>query len=295
VFDNFPLAELVDTIDWTPFFITWELSGKFPGILEDDVVGVQARELYRDAQVMLKRIVDEKLLTAKAVVGFWPAARSGNDDIAVYADESRSEAIATLHHLRQQTEKPDGKYNACLADYVSPAGSGVADYIGGFCVTTGHGVEELAAEFLAQHDDYNSILLKSLADRLAESFAEYLHRMVRREFWGYAADEALSVNDLIQEKYRGIRPAPGYPACPDHTEKATLFRLLDATNACDVTLSESFAMTPPSSVSGFYFSHPESRYFAVGKIGRDQIESLAERKGETVAEIERWLRPNLSY
>jgi 5-methyltetrahydrofolate--homocysteine methyltransferase len=295
VFDNFPLAELVDTIDWTPFFITWELAGKFPAILEDDVVGAQARELYKDAQVMLKRIVDEKLLTAKAVVGFWPATRTGADDIAVYADESRTKAIGTLHHLRQQTEKPDGKYNASLADYVAPAGSGVADYIGGFCVTTGHGVEELAADFHAQHDDYNSILLKSLADRLAESFAEYLHRMVRMELWAYAPDEALSISDLIQEKYRGIRPAPGYPACPDHTEKATLFRLLDATKACDVTLSESFAMSPPSSVSGFYFSHPESRYFAVGKIGRDQIESLAERKGETVAEIERWLRPNLSY
>jgi 5-methyltetrahydrofolate--homocysteine methyltransferase len=295
VFDNFPLAELVDTIDWTPFFITWELAGKFPAILEDDVVGAQARELYKDAQVMLKRIVDEKLLTAKAVVGFWPATRTGADDIAVYADESRTKAIGTLHHLRQQTEKPDGKYNASLADYVAPAGSGVADYIGGFCVTTGHGVEELAADFHAQHDDYNSILLKSLADRLAESFAEYLHRIVRMELWAYAPDEALSISDLIQEKYRGIRPAPGYPACPDHTEKATLFRLLDATKACDVTLSESFAMSPPSSVSGFYFSHPESRYFAVGKIGRDQIESLAERKGETVAEIERWLRPNLSY
>jgi 5-methyltetrahydrofolate--homocysteine methyltransferase len=295
VFDHFPLAELVDTIDWTPFFITWELSGKFPAILEDDVVGAQARELYQDAQAMLKRIVDEKLLTAKAVVGFWPASRSGTDDIAVYADESRTEAIAILHHLRQQTEKPDGKYNASLADYVAPAGSGVEDYIGGFCVTTGHGVEELAAEFLAQHDDYNSILLKSLADRLAESFAEYLHRMVRRELWGYAPDETLSVSELIQEQYRGIRPAPGYPACPDHTEKATLFRLLNATKACDVTLSESYAMSPPSSVSGFYFSHPESRYFAVGKIGRDQVESLAGRKGETVTEIERWLRPNLSY
>ncbi|MBK6510889.1 MAG: methionine synthase [Haliea sp.] len=295
VFDHFPLAELVDTIDWTPFFITWELSGKFPAILEDDVVGAQARELYQDAQAMLKRIVDEKLLTAKAVVGFWPASRSGTDDIAVYADESRTEAIAILHHLRQQTEKPDGKYNASLADYVAPAGSGAEDYIGGFCVTTGHGVEELAAEFLAQHDDYNSILLKSLADRLAESFAEYLHRMVRRELWGYAPDETLSVSELIEEKYRGIRPAPGYPACPDHTEKATLFRLLNATKACDVTLSESYAMSPPSSVSGFYFSHPESRYFAVGKIGRDQVESLAGRKGETVTEIERWLRPNLSY
>jgi 5-methyltetrahydrofolate--homocysteine methyltransferase len=295
VFDNFPLAELVDTIDWTPFFITWELAGKFPKILEDEVVGTQARELYSDAQAMLKRIVDEKLITAKAVVGFWPAATVGTDDIAVFADESRGEPIATLHHLRQQTEKPPGKHNACLADFVAPADSACNDYIGGFCVTTGHGVEELAAEYMAEHDDYNSILLKSLADRLAESFAEYLHRMVRTELWGYNAGEALSTDDLIREKYQGIRPAPGYPACPDHTEKATLFRLLDATNTCDVSLSESFAMTPPSSVSGFYFSHPESRYFAVGKIGRDQIESLAERKGQSAEELERWLRPNLSY
>ncbi len=295
VFDDFPLAELVDTIDWTPFFITWELAGKYPKILKDEVVGPQATELFRDAQVMLKRIVDEKLLTAKAVIGFWPAARIGSDDIAVYADESRSDAIATLHHLRQQTEKPDSKPNASLADFVSPVDAGNKDYIGGFCVTTGHGVEELAAKFMAQHDDYNTILLKSLADRLAESFAEYLHRMVRTELWGYDATESLSTDELIREGYRGIRPAPGYPACPDHTEKETLFKLLDATNACDVVLSESFAMTPPSSVSGFYFSHPESRYFAVGKIGRDQIEDLAARKGESVEEIERWLRPNLSY
>ena len=295
VFEDFPLAELVDTIDWTPFFITWELSGKFPGILEDEVVGAQAQELYRDAQAMLKRIVDEKLFTAKAVVGFWPAARKGADDIEVYADESRSEPIATLHHLRQQTEKPDGKPNASLADFIAPADSAVEDYIGGFCVTTGHGVEELAAEYAAQHDDYNGILLKSLADRLAESFAEYLHRMVRKELWGYVADEALSADELIREKYQGIRPAPGYPACPDHTEKTTLFSLLDASEATGVQLTESFAMTPPSSVSGFYFSHPESRYFAVGKIGRDQVEDQARRKGEPVAELERWLRPNLSY
>tara|TARA_R110002073_G_scaffold26533_1_gene86848 strand:- start:1610 stop:5302 length:3693 start_codon:yes stop_codon:yes gene_type:complete len=295
VFDEFPLEELVDTIDWTPFFITWELAGKYPKILEDEVVGTQATELYRDARAMLKRIVDEKLLTAKAVVGFWPAARVGSDDIAVYADESRSEPIATLHHLRQQTQKPSGKHNASLADFISPLESVSSDYIGGFCVTTGHGAEELAAEYMAQHDDYNAILLKSLADRLAEAFAEHLHRLVRKELWGYDAAESLSTEDLIREKYRGIRPAPGYPACPDHTEKATLFTLLDATNACGVSLSESFAMTPPSSVSGFYFSHPESRYFAVGKIGRDQVEDLARRKGQSVEELERWLRPNLSY
>ncbi|MCB1690572.1 MAG: methionine synthase [Halioglobus sp.] len=295
VFEDFPLEDLVDTIDWTPFFITWELSGKFPKILEDEVVGAQAQELYRDARAMLKRIVDEKLLTAKAVVGFWPAARVGTDDIAVYADESRSNPIATLHHLRQQTEKAPGIHNASLADFVAPVESGIKDYIGGFCVTTGHGVEELAEQYAAQHDDYNSILLKSLADRLAESFAEHLHRLVRKELWGYDPAESLSAEELIREAYRGIRPAPGYPACPDHTEKATLFRLLDASNATDVHLTESFAMTPPSSVSGFYFSHPESRYFAVGKVGRDQIEDLASRKNENVEALERWLRPNLSY
>ncbi len=295
VFDDFPLEQLVDTIDWTPFFITWELAGKFPAILEDEVVGAQASELYRDAQRMLKRIVDEKLLTAKAAVGFWPAARNGADDITVFADDSRSEIIATLHHLRQQTQKPEGKPNASLADFIAPGEAVAADYIGGFCVTTGHGVDELAAEFEAQHDDYNSILLKSLADRLAESFAEYLHRLVRKELWGYDVGEALSTEELIKERYQGIRPAPGYPACPDHTEKAALFTLLDATNACGIWLSENFAMTPASSVSGFYFAHPQARYFAVGKIGRDQVEDLARRKGESIEVIERWLRPNLDY
>ena len=295
VYDNFPLEQLVDTIDWTPFFITWELAGKFPKILDDKIVGEQARELYQDAQVMLTRIVDENLLTAKAVVGFWPCARTGPDELSVYADESRSDVIATLHHLRQQTEKQGGKPNASLADFIAPADGQAKDYIGGFCVTAGHGVDTLAAEFEAQHDDYNSILLKSLADRLAESFTEYLHRLVRRELWGYDSDESLSTQELISEGYKGIRPAPGYPACPDHTEKAALFKLLDATNACDVSLSENFAMTPASSVSGFYFSHPESRYFAVGKIGKDQVEDLALRKNESIDVTERWLRPNLNY
>ena len=295
VYDNFPLEQLVDTIDWTPFFITWELAGKFPKILDDKIVGEQARELYQDAQVMLTRIVDENLLTAKAVVGFWPCARTGPDELSVYADESRSDVIATLHHLRQQTEKQGGKPNASLADFVAPVDAEAKDYIGGFCVTAGHGVDTLAAEFEAQHDDYNSILLKSLADRLAESFTEYLHRLVRRELWGYDSDESLSTQELISEGYKGIRPAPGYPACPDHTEKAALFKLLDATNVCDVSLSENFAMTPASSVSGFYFSHPESRYFAVGKIGKDQVEDLALRKNESIDVTERWLRPNLNY
>ncbi len=295
VLDNFPLQDLVDTIDWTPFFITWELAGKYPDILNDDVVGAQATELFRDAQAMLRRIIDENLLQARATVGFWPAARSGADDIVVYADESRSEVLATLHQLRQQVEKPNGKPNLSLADFIAPADSGVKDYIGGFCVTTGHGVKELAAQFEAAHDDYNSILLKALADRLAESFAEQLHRLVRTEYWGYAQDEKLSNDELIKERYRGIRPAPGYPACPDHTEKATLFRLLDAPGTCGVTLSESYAMSPAAAVSGFYYSHPEADYFAVGKIGRDQVEDIARRKGESAATMERWLRPNLDY
>ncbi|NQX88881.1 MAG: methionine synthase [Halioglobus sp.] len=295
VYKDFPLEKLVPTIDWTPFFITWELAGKFPAILEDHKVGAQASELYRDAQAMLRRIVEEKWLTANATVGFWPAARIGADDIEIYSDDTRHEVIATLHHLRQQTGGRNGNYNASLADFIAPSTSDTVDYIGGFCVTTGHGVDTLSAKFEAGHDDYNSILLKSLADRLAESFAEYLHRLVRKELWGYNPGESLNNEELIRERYNGIRPAPGYPACPDHTEKDTLFRLLDAENACGVSLSENFAMTPAASVSGFYFSHPESRYFSVGKIGRDQVEDLALRKGQSIEAIERWLRPNLNY
>ena len=294
VLEDFPLEKLVDIIDWTPFFISWELAGKYPKILDDDIVGEQARELFADAQAMLQKIIDEKLITASATLGFWPAVRNGSDDIDLFADESRSDVIATLHHLRQQMDKPNGEPNLCLADYVAPVGA-APDYIGAFCVTTGHGVDALSDRFLANHDDYNSILVKALADRLAEAFAEYLHRWVRTELWGYAADEQLSVEDLIREKYRGIRPAPGYPACPDHTEKATLFELLQAPATCGVTLSESFAMSPASSVSGFYFSHPEARYFAVGKIGRDQVADVAERKGMSIAEVERWLAPVLDY
>ena len=293
VFSDFPLDKLVETIDWTPFFMTWELAGKFPKILKDEKVGVQATELFKDAQEMLKRLIDEKLLTANAAIGFWPAARIGSDDVAVYTDESRTEQLATLHHLRQQTDKPNGKGNLSLADFIAPQDSSVRDYVGGFCVTTGHGVEELARHYEAAHDDYNSIMVKALADRLAESFAEYLHRMVRKELWGYASDEALNDADLIRERYRGIRPAPGYPACPDHTEKATLFRLLDAEANCGVTLTDSYAMFPTAAVSGFYYAHPESQYFAVGKIGLDQVADLARRKGKPLAEMERWLGPNL--
>ena len=293
--DDYPLDALIETIDWKPFFITWELAGKFPDILDDPVVGETATQLYQDARAMLRKIVDEKWLTARAVFGFWPAAKVEDDDIAVFADESRSQRLATLHHLRQQTSMISGKPNLSLADYVAPQGSGIDDYIGGFVVTAGIGLEDKVAEFEAAHDDYNSILLKALADRLAEAFAEHLHLRVRKEFWGYADQEALSNEDLIREKYRGIRPAPGYPACPDHTEKETLFSLLEAPRQIGVHLTEHYAMTPAASVSGFYFAHPDARYFAVGKIGRDQAESLARRKKVALEEVERWLRPNLDY
>ncbi len=295
IFDDYPIEELIETIDWTPFFITWELAGKYPRILDDEVVGQAARQLYDDAQAMLKQIVEEDWLHARAVIGFWPANRHGADDIAVYADESREEVIAHLHHLRQQTDKPGDAPNFSLADFIACKGSGLADYIGGFAVSTGFGVAALAEKFEREHDDYNSILLKALADRLAESFAEHMHRRVRREFWGYAPDENFDNDELIRERYRGIRPAPGYPACPDHTEKATLFRLLDAEKNIGITLSESFAMSPAAAVSGFYYSHPQSKYFAVGQIERDQVESLAQRKQTDCSEIERWLKPNLAY
>ncbi len=294
VLEDFPLEKLVDTIDWTPFFISWELAGKCPRILEDEVVGEQARNLFADAQKMLDKIISEKLISASATLGFWPANRNGSDDIDLYADDSRSDVVATLHHLRQQMDKPNGEPNQCLSDYIAPAGA-AADYVGAFCVTTGHGVDALSDQYLAEHDDYNSILLKSLADRLAESFAEYLHRWVRTELWGYAPDEALSTEELVRERYQGIRPAPGYPACPDHTEKATLFELLQAADTCGVTLSDNYAMSPASAVSGFYFSHPDARYFAVGKISRDQVSSLAGRKSMSIDEVERWLAPVLDY
>ena len=293
-FEGYALAELVDYIDWNPFFNTWELAGKFPAILDDEVVGETARELYNDAQAMLENLVSQDLIRANAVIGFWPANSVG-DDILVYTDESRTQVKTRLHHLRQQMSKPNEQPNYCLADYIAPVDSGQADYIGGFVVTTGLGVDELAAQYEANHDDYNSILLKALADRFAEAFAERMHERVRKEFWGYATDEVLGNEDLIKERYQGIRPAPGYPACPDHTEKAALFDLLDATAKTSVSLSENYAMSPASAVSGFYFAHPEARYFGLGKIDRDQVESYAERKGMTVAEIERWLSPVLNY
>ncbi|UYO38711.1 methionine synthase [Rhodopseudomonas palustris] len=293
-FSSYSLAELVDYIDWTPFFQAWELAGRFPAILEDGVVGEAARSLYADARKMLDRIVTENWFTANATIGFWPANAQG-DDILVYADEARTTPIATLHSLRQQLDKREGRANAALSDFIAPVQSGVADYIGGFVVTAGIGEDVIADKFKAERDDYSSIMVKALADRLAEAFAERMHARVRREFWGYAPDETLSADDLILEKYQGIRPAPGYPAQPDHTEKATLFELLDAEASAGVTLTESFAMWPGSSVSGLYFSHPQSAYFGVGKIERDQVEDYAARKGWDVATAERWLAPVLNY
>ena len=291
-FDDYDLAELVPYIDWTPFFQTWELAGRFPAILDDDKVGEVARSLYDDARKMLDSIVKEKWFRARATVGFW-AANAQGDDIVLYADESRTKPIATLHTLRQQLEKREGRFNAALSDFIAPAG--VPDYIGGFVVTAGIGEDAIADRFKLANDDYSSILCKALADRLAEAFAERMHARVRREFWAYAPNEALSNEEMILEKYQGIRPAPGYPAQPDHTEKKTLFELLDAEATAGVKLTESYAMWPGSSVSGLYFANPESYYFGVGKIERDQVEDYAVRKDMTVAEVERWLAPILNY
>ncbi|RFC36719.1 MAG: methionine synthase (B12-dependent) [Candidatus Nitrotoga sp. LAW] len=292
---DYSLAEISPYIDWTPFFQTWELSGRYPKILNDEVIGEAARNLFHDAQAMLKRIIDEKWLGANAVFGLFPANTVNSDDIEIYTDESRSHVAMTWHNLRQQMVKPEDKPNLSLGDFIAPKESGVADYIGAFAVTTGIGIDERVAEFESKHDDYNSIMLKALADRLAEAFAELLHARVRREFWGYAADEQASTEDLIDEKYRGIRPAPGYPACPDHTEKRALFELLDAPNKAGITLTESFAMLPTAAVSGFYFSHPQSQYFATAKADKDQIEDYARRKGLSLEETERWLAPVLNY
>ena len=293
-FTDYPLEELRETIDWTPFFISWGLAGKYPKILDDETVGEAARNLFNDAQQMLDKIISEKLLQANGVIGFWPAKRSGSDDIAVF-NPAGDEQLATLHHLRQQSQKPDDKPQMSLADYIAPEESGIADFVGGFAVTTGLGADELAAQYEKANDDYNSIMVKALADRLAESFAETLHRRVRKEFWHYAPDEELTNEQLIKESYQGIRPAPGYPACPDHTEKTTLFELLDATNETGIILTEHLAMHPAAAVSGFYYSHPQSRYFAVGRIAKDQVASIAKRKGMEMTAMERWLSPILDY
>ncbi|OIR09699.1 methionine synthase [mine drainage metagenome] len=293
--ENYPLDILVDFIDWTPFFQAWELAGRYPKILQDEVVGEEARKLFADAQAMLKKIVKEKWLTANAVFGLFPANTVNSDDIEIYTDDKRKKIAMTWHNLRQQTKKPDDIPNYCLADYIAPKESKVKDYIGAFAVTTGIGIDARVAEFEKQNDDYNAIMLKSLADRLAEAFAEHLHLRVRREFWGYATDEQLGNEDIIAEKYRGIRPAPGYPACPEHTEKGPLFELLQAPQNAGITVTESFAMLPTAAVSGFYFSHPQAQYFATGKIDKDQVADYAKRKGWTVEEAERWLAPVLSY
>jgi 5-methyltetrahydrofolate--homocysteine methyltransferase len=289
---EYPLENLVPAIDWGPFFQTWDLWGKYPDILNDAVVGEAARNVLREGRAMLDTIVREKWLAANAVFGLWPAASDG-DDIIIYKDETRTDVAMVWHNLRQQNEKPSGNPNQCLADFIAPKQSGIADYIGAFAVTAGINADARAKAFEDAQDDYNAIMVKALADRLAEAFAEHLHARIRREYWGYAADESLSNDELIAEKYVGIRPAPGYPACPDHTPKGPLFDLLQAPAKAGITLTESFAMWPTAAVSGFYFAHPDAKYFAVGKIGRDQLDDLAKRKGVAPQEAERWLGSNL--
>jgi 5-methyltetrahydrofolate--homocysteine methyltransferase len=294
VLDEYPLDELVPLIDWTPFFQTWELAGHYPAILDDPAVGSTARNLLSDAKELLQRIVREQLLRARGVFGFFPANSVG-DDIELYCDENRSRRLAVIHTIRQQMIKPPGRPNLALADFVAPQTSELSDYVGAFAVTTGIGLDALVDRFTREHDDYGAILSKALADRLAEAFAELLHLRVRREFWGYARSESLDNEGLIKERYQGIRPAPGYPACPDHTEKRTLFDILDGEKNAGITLTESFAMLPTASVSGYYFWHPQAQYFGVGKVERDQIEDYARRKALDVTQVERWLAPNLNY
>jgi len=295
VFDDYPLAELKDYIDWTPFFIAWELAGKFPRILEDKIVGEEASKLYEEAKVMMDKIVSEKWFTAKGVIGLFPANSIGHDDIEVYTNEKRDGILETLHSLRQQTQRPPGQPNHALADFVAPEETHVKDYIGAFAVATGFDMEDRIKAFEDDHDDYSAIMLKALADRFAEAFAERLHQRVRQEFWNYSDDDGLDNNALISEKYQGIRPAPGYPACPDHTEKSKLWELLNVEKNTGIKLTDSYAMYPTAAVSGWYFSHPNSRYFGLGKVNKDQIESYAKRKGMSLQEIERWLAPSLGY
>ncbi|PMQ05335.1 Methionine synthase [Dyella sp. AD56] len=291
IFDDYDLTELREYIDWSPFFNAWELAGHFPAILTDEIVGKQATELYKDAQAMLDTLIAEKWLKARGVIGFWPAASAG-DDIRLQRENGET---VVLHHLRQQVDKPVDRPDFCLSDFIAPKSAGKHDWIGGFAVTAGIGIDEHVARFEATHDDYSAILLKALADRFAEAFAERLHERVRQEFWGYTPDESLDNKSLIDEKYSGIRPAPGYPACPDHTEKGTLFTLLDATHNAGIELTDSFAMFPTAAVSGWYFSHPDSQYFVVGRLTREQVDDYAKRKGWTREEAERWLAPNLDY
>ncbi|MBC8043904.1 MAG: methionine synthase, partial [Rhizobacter sp.] len=298
VFENVPLETLRSYIDWTPFFQTWQLAGRYPKILDDATVGVEARKLLADANALLDKLIADKSLTATGVAGLFPANAVG-DDIEVYTDETRSDVRAVIHTLRQQTDKAAGRFNRALSDYIAPKSNGseggLKDYIGGFAVTTGLGADDVAKRFEAEHDDYQSIMTKALADRLAEAFAEWLHEKVRTELWGYAPAEKLANDSLIEETYQGIRPAPGYPACPDHTEKSILFDLLGAERHTGITLTESYAMFPAASVSGFYFAHPRAEYFGLGKISKDQVADYAARKGLTLEETERWLSPNLGY
>jgi len=293
VFDPVPLEEIVPYIDWGPFFSAWELRGRFPDLLSDPSVGPEATKLYHDARKLLDRIVIEKRYRAKAVIGFWPANAVG-DDIEIYADESRSRVLTTFRCLRQQLEKPAGQFNQALADFIAPRSGGRIDYVGGFAVTAGHGVDSFAADFRVGHDDYSAIMAQALGDRLAEALAELMHKRAR-DFCGYGRAENLTMEETIREKYRGIRPAPGYPACPDHTEKRRLFDLLGAEAATGITLTENFAMHPASSVSGLYFNHPEAKYFAVGKLGKDQVADYARRQAIAVADAEKWLAPYLDY
>jgi 5-methyltetrahydrofolate--homocysteine methyltransferase len=295
VFEDYSLEDLTRYIDWMPFFNAWEFGGKFPDILTDPVIGEQVSGLYADARRMLKQIIRERWLTARGVIGLFPANSVDDDDVEVYADESRTRVLARLHYLRQQKGKPDGQPHSSLADFIAPKSSGRKDYIGGFAVTAGLGIEPHLEHFESAHDDYSSIMLKALADRLAEAFAERMHERVRREFWGYAPEERLSNEQLIKEEYRGIRPAPGYPACPDHTEKSALWKLLEPEANAGIRITESYAMYPTAAVSGWYFSHPGAHYFAVGKIGLDQVQNYAARKKLSMEEAQRWLSPILGY
>ncbi|MGH8282042.1 MAG: vitamin B12 dependent-methionine synthase activation domain-containing protein, partial [Gammaproteobacteria bacterium] len=295
VFNDYPLADIRRYVDWTPFFHVWQLKASYPRILQDSEKGEAARKLFADANHMLDRVIAEKWLRASAVCGLFPANAVNGDDVAVFSDGKRERELITFHFLRQQQQKPTGKPNQCLVDFVAHRDTGLEDYFGAFAVTAGLGIESHLQRFAADHDDYSAILLKSLADRLAEAFAELLHARVRREFWGYAADEQLDNDALIQEQYKGIRPAPGYPACPEHTEKAGIWQLLDVERRTGIKITEHYAMWPAAAVSGFYFSHPQSRYFAVGKINRDQVRDYARRKGMDLETAERWLAPNLGY
>jgi 5-methyltetrahydrofolate--homocysteine methyltransferase len=293
VLDDFPLSVLREFIDWSPFFHAWGLKGLYPRILDDEKQGREARQLFEEGNALLDRIVQEKLITARGVYGLFPANAIG-DDVELYTDETRSTVLDRFHFLRQQANREGSEPCRCLSDFIAPKETQLPDHVGAFAVTSGIGLRELCDNFRAKHDDYNAIMAEALADRLAEAFAECLHKRARDE-WGYGADEGLTNAELIQEKYRGIRPAPGYPASPDHTEKGTIWKLLDVYAKTGIQITESFAMWPGSSVSGIYFAHPESRYFSVGKIGRDQVVDYQGRKGMTLPEVERWLGPNLSY